>query len=118
MGHSIQEYCKKINRQLTFIDIGSLLLTLSVTVGLVAYISNEQKRKKVEVVYHEVKTESSKVSGEKDVSSKPFGSKKGKTYTFTWCQGANKILPVNKIYFASPEEAERSGRTLSKLCKK
>ncbi len=48
----------------------------------------------------------------------PFGSKKGTTYTFSWCAGSSRISQKNKIFFASEEEAKGFGRRLSKLCNK
>ena len=66
------------------------------------------------LIYREADSFSQSNSGEK-VSI--FASKNGKTYTFSWCQGANKIKEENKVFFSSEEEAVKSGRRLSKLCK-
>ena len=46
-----------------------------------------------------------------------FASINGKTYTFSWCSGADKIKESNKIFFKSEEDAIATGRILSKLCK-
>jgi hypothetical protein len=115
MRSSIQEYCKKINRGLTFTDILSLFVTLLVVVILVVVISMERDKNLKEVVYKE--SEVSVLSQENN-DGKPFGSVSGKTYTFSWCQGSSRISLKNKIYFSSTGEAESSGRTLSKLCRK
>ncbi len=53
-----------------------------------------------------------------NIESRPFASINGKTYTFSWCNGASVISPKNIIYFNTEKEAQNSGRTLSKLCKK
>lgn len=36
-------------------------------------------------------------------------SKNGTKYYALWCSGVNRIKEENKIWFASPEEAERAG---------
>jgi len=120
--HSIQDYCKKINSWLTGADVVSLLITTIVLGLFVYYISMEQQSWKGEVVYkvgdH---TNQSAMSVTGDIASsdvRPFGSKNGKTYTYSWCNGSKNIALKNKIYFASEEAASATGRTLSKLCKK
>lgn len=115
MRSSIQEYCKKINRGLTFTGILSLFVTLLVVIFLVVIISFEQERNIQEVIYKEGVAEN--VQEEKN-EGKPFGSRYGKTYTFKWCQGSSRISVKNKIYFSDVSEATASGYTLSKLCQK
>jgi hypothetical protein len=57
------------------------------------------------------------VGATEDVSlAKPFGSKNGTTYTYSWCSGSGRILDKNKIFFLSQEDAEKRGRTLAKTC--
>ncbi len=46
-----------------------------------------------------------------------FGSKNGTKYYFSWCNGANRVKLVNRIYFASEEQAKKAGRTLASGCK-
>jgi len=120
--HSIQDYCKKINSWLTGADILSLFVTavfLSICVG---YVTVKQQARKSEVVYTVgARTNESSLSFATNVSSadtRPFGSKNGKTYTYSWCSGSKNIALKNKIYFASESAASATGRTLSKLCKK
>jgi hypothetical protein len=115
MGSSIQEYCKKINRELTFVDVASLSLTFLFILFLVIFVTIQQKENVSQVVYKEGEIGS---LVPKPDAGRPFGSRYGKTYTFSWCQGANRILDKNKVYFSSKESAEASGRTLSKLCQK
>lgn len=117
MASSIQEYCKKINRAVTFVDIIGLLCIAIAFVVLAIVIDYTKKVDPQEVVY----IERAGMSGiqEEDVKpNKPFGSRSGKTYTFSWCQGSSRILAKNKIYFTNEEEAQASGRTLSKLCQR
>jgi hypothetical protein len=38
-----------------------------------------------------------------------LGSKNGTKYHLPWCAGASRIKEENKIWFSSPEEAERAG---------
>jgi hypothetical protein len=70
-----------------------------------------------EGLYEDVQSKDQNIpNGSNDI--RPFGSAKGKTYTFSWCQGSTRISSKNKIYFGSEEEAKGVGRRLSKLCKK
>jgi hypothetical protein len=122
MGLSIQDYLKKINSWLTFTDIVSIFMILLASSVFLGYILHKEQKSKTEVIYKESVTEekyqSSQGVGQEIDAGKPFGSRKGKTYTFSWCSGSGNIKPANKIYFASPSDAEAKGRTLSKLCKK
>lgn len=127
---SIQEYCKKINSALTYTDVVSLLITcillgaLVVWIALIEqsnykpiiYINNTTQRRKGDE-YSETSSAASNQNNSAQ-SALPFGSIKGKTYTFSWCMGQGKIAPKNKIYFSSVEEARSKGRTLSKMCTK
>ena len=54
-------------------------------------------------------------------SSSPSGgsivaSKNGERYYTDGCSGIDRILPENRIYFSTSEEAEATGRTLAKSC--
>lgn len=116
---SIQDYCKKINRRITVIQIVSLSVTLLVLIGLLLFLKVERKRTIAEVVYTESETgQNEETNALPSQNPRPFGSKNGKTYTFSWCQGSTRISPKNKIYFSSAVVAQQQGRTLSKLCKK
>ncbi len=116
MKSSIQEYCKKINRELTFVSILSLFLTVVTLFALTGYLYFLQGKNRSAVMYKETDVAMREVASLD--GSRPFGSNKGTTYTFSWCQGANRILDKNKVYFSSEEEAKISGRRLSKLCQK
>lgn len=118
MESSIQEYCKKINRQITFVDIGSVFITFIFLSILAFYIHTKKMEAQKEVIYSQASGESEELEVAHKNDIRPFGSKSGKTYTFSWCQGSTRILEKNKIYFTSGGQAEASGRTLSKLCKK
>ncbi len=112
MGNSIQEYLKKINSKLSFYDCASLVITATTFIGFAIFIWIMTEKEKLPVVYVEAKGKQE----QNDI--RPFGSKSGETYTFSWCQGAGTIKPSNMVYFANEEEAERQGRILSKLCLK
>jgi hypothetical protein len=113
--HSIQEYCKKINSYLTFIDIISLFVTTLALFFFLLYLYVSQKQRMQDIVYQKF---TSRYSFSEKVTTAPFGSVSGKTYTFSWCSGASRISEKNKVIFSNEEEAKGSGRTLSKLCKK
>lgn len=122
MWLSIQDYCKKINRKITITDIVSLSVTVVFLLGCVVFLSLAEKKSAHKVVYKEADGALDDVqaltSSYVSPTGAPFGSKKGKTYTFSWCRGSGTILDKNKIYFSSEEEAKNTGRTLSKLCQK
>lgn len=113
--YSIQEYLKKINSRLSYLDCVSIGITMIILATFVIYIKNTEKNMKKPLLYIENKDIANQ---ERASKTGIFGSVYGKTYTFSWCQGASRILEKNKIYFTSQEEAARSGRSLSKLCSK
>lgn len=114
MWVSIQEIIKKINSKLSYLDCLSILCTALFLVFLVFYLHIKSAELQKPVIYRVF-------SGSLEATSqdtKPFGSKNGTTYTFSWCQNSGQTKEANKVYFKSAQEAERSGRTLSKLCQK
>ena len=115
MGSSIQDYAKKINSRLTTLDCVSLLVTMVFLLAFLGFLTFERKQADIPVSY---RVATSAESIPPSSASLPFSSKNGKTYTFLWCQGAQMILVKNRIYYATKEEAEQSGKVLSKLCQK
>lgn len=114
IGHSIQDYLKKINSAITSYDILSLFLTVVILFGFLLYVNYVKSSRKVPVIYTTSETKAGMIV--QNSSNALFGSIHGSTYTFSWCKGASKIKEKNKIFFSSEDEAKRSGRTLSKLC--
>jgi hypothetical protein len=118
MGSSIQELLKKINSKLTFTDCLSIFVTalvISVFSGYV-YYSDTERRTSVSYLEREYDQSTKNIGAER--VTQVFASAHGKTYTFSWCQGANRIKESNRVYFSHEQEAIRTGRTLSLLCKK
>lgn len=116
MGSSIQEYLKKINSELSIYSCASIFVT-TLCMLLLVLLGSNTKASASELSYTSNQSSYSVTSGQ-SVESSPFASKKGKTYTFSWCQGSTRISVKNKIYFKDESTAQASGRTLSKLCKK
>jgi hypothetical protein len=117
MGFSIQDYAKKINSRVSLLDCVSISVTTVFLLIFLGFLSIQQKNESIPVSYEVGKENfSSLVSATED--PRPFASRLGKTYTFSWCGGANRITIKNKIYFSDEDEAIQSGRTLSKLCQK
>lgn len=116
MGFSIQDYLKKINRSLTWLDCLSLLISTLFLLLLLAFLYMRQKEGFMPVSY-EVAVQGESPSFLKE-ETRPFASISGKTYTFSWCSGSGRITEKNKIYFTSETQAIASGRTLSKLCQR
>lgn len=112
MGLSIQDYLKKINSRLSLSDTVSVAVASFFLVILALYVVKKEESNKKDLAYFH---EEVRIDTEDE---RPFGSRKGATYTYSWCSGADTIKPANKIFFIDAEEAERSGRTLSKLCQR
>ncbi len=114
MWLSIQEIVKKINSKLSYTDCLSMLCTALFLVFFTFYIHIKNESLQKPVIYRVF-------SGTPEVISKetrPFGSKNGTTYTFSWCQNSGQTKEINKVYFKNTNEAEKAGRILSKLCQK
>lgn len=114
MRHSIQEIAKKINSRLTIYDNMSLGVAALLLTVLAIWMTISVEKANVPISYMEAE---GSVLGD-STDHRPFASMHGPTYTFSWCQGADVILQKNRIYFKDAEEAEKSGRTLSKLCQR
>lgn len=115
MIHSIQEYLKKINSKIAKSDYISLLITAVFLAFFSFYINYQKNHENIEVSYI---SDNSNTSIVNTSNQQPFASINGKTYTFSWCNGADRIIEKNKIYFKTEEDAKNSGRTLSKLCQR
>ncbi len=113
--HSIQDYLKRINSRLTKLNILSISITTILILGFTVYLYDYQIKSKIPVSYLRSNINQEKISA---TDSRPFASIKGTTYTFSWCQGSNIITAKNRMYFNNQEEAQKSGRILSKLCQK
>lgn len=119
MGSSIQDYLKKINSRLTLLDIFSIFVSVTILAVFLTFLYMQREKESISVTYS--KHTGGGIEGEviiAGVDSRPFASINGKTYTYMWCQGSKVISDKNKVYFNSILEAEKSGRTLSKLCQK
>ncbi len=109
----IQENIKKINRQITFTDMVPFCVTLILIICFSFYINKENTGTMMDITYKENNVEKTTID-----HSTIFASINGTTYTYSWCQGANKIKEGNKIFFIDDQSAINSGRRLSKLCEK
>lgn len=113
MGSSIPEKLKKINSSLTagvLLSLGCTVLCLALFLGIINHTAEKARK---DVVYRKGEAlEKEQIP----LDSRPFASNKGTTYTFTWCKGSSKILSKNRIYFQNEQEAQMTGRTLSKEC--
>lgn len=115
MWHSIQENLKLINSKLSLFDCLSAGTTALFVLAFSFYLHARLLGQKKPVLYQQSGTRSTQIL---ENDSHPFGSKSGRTYTFSWCSGSAQIKPANKIYFKDEAQAQSSGRTLSKLCQK
>jgi hypothetical protein len=116
MGFSIQDYAKKINSRLSWLDCLSLLVTMLFLVAFLIFLYVQEAKNTLPVSYIVQDGEVATSSVVQD--SQPFGSKKGKTYTFSWCRNSSVISDKNKIYYKDEAEALRAGKVLSKFCQK
>ncbi|MFA5131927.1 MAG: hypothetical protein WC444_01215 [Candidatus Paceibacterota bacterium] len=115
MLRSIQDYAKRINSSLPRANVFSLLITALFLLCFTVFLYIKRGADDIPVSYI---PNNSPSTDQKEVDSRPFASKNGKTYTFSWCSGSTNISLKNKIYFVDEATAQASGRTLSKLCTK
>lgn len=116
MGNSIQENLKKINSSLSRTDCLALLI-LAIFLGVfTVYTKIEEENRTKPVVY--IKNTGEVLGATTEESTRPFASKNGTTYTFSWCSGSGNIKDANRIYYANELQAQASGKRLSKLCQK
>jgi hypothetical protein len=118
MLYSIQELLRKINSRLDIYDCLSIFVTAVIISGFSFYLFRDAQSNKLPITYTTAPLNVSRTVEGASTDSRPFASKSGKTYTFSWCGGSANIKPTNKVYFADEVEAIRSGRRLSKLCAK
>lgn len=111
----IQETIKKINRQIDKTSLLSFSVTIILLIIFTFYINSQIKGDNTPVNYIENSNINTIIKTNK---TNIWASVNGITYTYSWCSGANNIKEVNRIYFASDEEAINSGKRLSKLCNK
>ena len=79
------------------------------------YLNWKQTSREISPTYaHPTKSQENDLA----IDPRPFSSINGKTYTFVWCQGADKILIKNRVYYSDQTEVQKSGKTLSQLCQK
>jgi len=90
--------------------IGDLYKNGNLTAGI---IREENILKNDEIINNENLSATSIQSNEK----RYVASKNGKMYYSLGCSGAKRIKPENEIWFNSKEDAEKSGFTLSAMCK-
>ena len=114
MTFSIQQEIIKINRRLSEADVVSLAITSFIILVFALFLVNRAETQATKVAYEEGNT----AETFQNIDTRPFASKNGPTYTYSWCQGSDKIKQENIIYFSSAEAAEQSGRMLSKLCQR
>lgn len=113
MAFSIQQHVAKINSRISGMDAVSLAISALIVLIFALFLVSRQEGQVRGAAYYENEDET--IEGE---DLRPFASRNGPTYTYAWCQGADQIKKENIVYFANAEEAERSGRTLSKLCQR
>ena len=116
----IQDYLKKNNSRILKESLISLYITLILLIIFSIYIFYFYNKNTRSLVYRESILSDANISVKQTSLpaqvGKIFASVNGKTYTFSWCQGADKIKEENKVFFKTEVEAIASGRKLSKLC--
>ncbi len=43
-------------------------------------------------------------------------SREGKTYSYPWCSGVNRILPANRVWYSTADQARAAGYEPAKNC--
>ena len=129
---SINDFMNKIKGKIDIDRTTLLCLFVIVLVGLSSFglgrlsisgIENESNLKleneNVSIVKEET-GDNAKVESDKANPLKVkmyVASKNGKLYYGATCSGAKRIAPKNEVWFASREDAEKSGYELSSSCK-
>jgi len=72
---------------------------------------------KENLIYSKVESYDIHVINNNSKEKRYVASKNGKLYYSLGCSGAKRISEKNKIWFATSEEAEKSGFTFSSSCK-
>lgn len=132
---SINDFMNKIKGQIAIDGNTILILLIIVFVGLGSFglgrLSRGEGPENTNIVLDNESTLSVKEEIGKSelvkndinkISSLPkekmyVASKNGKLYYSLGCSGASRIAVKNEIWFASREDAEKSGYTLSTSCK-
>lgn len=52
-----------------------------------------------------------------DIGGLYVASRSGSAYYYPWCSGASRILPQNRVWFATTEAAAKAGYAPAKNCK-
>lgn len=132
---SINDFMNKIKGKIGIDGNTALILLILVFVGLGSFglgrLSRVEETQNTNTVLDNESTLSVKEEiGESEfvkydidkISSLPkekmyVASKNGKLYYSLGCSGASRIAVKNEIWFASKDDAEKSGYTLSTSCK-
>lgn len=125
MLSEIKNLCKRL---FGWIKINNKELYLSIVIILVATISfglgrlSKIREEKTPITIENVGTSTEIIANtlNKNVTESPkifVASRNGKKYYYAWCDSANVIKEQNRIWFATKDEAEKSGYQPAANCK-
>ena len=126
---SIPNFINKIKGKINIDKFTFLYLIIIISVGISSFflgrISSDIKEgeREGELLISENNREVREIGSYNEISTgsqiekRYVASKNGKMYYNLGCSGAKRIKPENEVWFSTKEEAEKSGYSLSSLCK-
>lgn len=125
---SISNFINKIKGEINIDKFTFLYLVIIISVSITSFCLgrlsiNVEEGNRGSILYNNSKNildnsnQDKKISTDLEIEKRFVASKNGKMYYSLGCSGAKRIKPENEIWFSTTEEAEKSGYTLSTLCK-
>ena len=106
VGVGIGSFCLgKISQQRNFPDVDNIIKTQDIVQNSSIPVQN---------VNSNISSQATQIN---PVEKRYIASKNGKMFYTLNCGGAKRIKPENAIWFATREDAEKSGFTFSSMCK-
>ena len=116
------KFCKENNRELYLTAVIILVATISFGLGRLSKIREEKTPITIENVATSTEiiantTNSQRATLTVDANKIFVASRNGKKYYYAWCDSAKVIKETNRIWFATKDEAEKSGYQPAANCK-
>lgn len=103
---SIKDFIEKSKPYKNELFISLIIITVAFSSYGMGKLSAENKTEKSFSIVH----------SETNQDVEYVASARGSKYYLPWCEGAERILEKNKVFFDSKEEAEKAGYEPSKTC--
>ena len=116
------KFCKENNKELYLTAVIILVATISFGLGRLSKIREEKTPITIENAITSTEiiantTNSQRATLTVDANKIFVASRNGKKYYYAWCDSAKVIKETNRIWFATKDEAEKSGYQPAANCK-